>query len=53
MMGSSKKSKPENMGETWMNILRYIKRYRYVFVIAVILSAIGSMLSLVDRKSVV
>ena len=47
MMGSSKKSKPENMGEAWMNILQYIKRYRYVFVIAVILSAIGSMLSLV------
>ncbi len=47
MMGGSKKSKPQDLGEAWVNILRYIRRYRYVFVVAVVLSAIGSMLSLI------
>ena len=47
MMSTAKsKSKAEDFTGTWKNILRYIRRYRYVFVIAVILSAISSVLAL-------
>ncbi len=46
MMSTRKKAKAEDFTGAWKNILRYIKRYRYVFVIAVILSAISSVLAL-------
>lgn len=41
-----RKGKPENLGETWMKVFRYIKRYKYMFVAAAALSAISSFLSL-------
>lgn len=43
---STKKAKPDDFKQTWIDIFRYIRRYSYVFVIAVALSAIGSILSL-------
>lgn len=46
MSTSPKKKKAEDFSGTWKNILRYIKRYRYVFVIAVVLSAVSSVLAL-------
>ena len=47
MMSTARsKSKAEDFTGTWRNILRYIRRYRYVFVIAVILSAVSSVLAL-------
>ena len=47
MMSTAKsKSKAEDFTGTWRNIFRYIRRYRYVFVIAVILSAVSSVLAL-------
>ena len=46
MMSTKQKAKAEDFTGTWKNILRYIRRYRYVFVIAVILSGISSVLAL-------
>ena len=46
MGGTMKKSKPDDLKEAWINIFHYIKKYRYLFVIAVILSATSSILSL-------
>ena len=49
MMDSSpkKKEKPSDLSKIWMDILRYIKRYRYMFILAAALSAIASMLGLI------
>jgi len=41
------KGKPQDLSKTWMDILRYIKRYRYMFILAAALSAVASMLSLI------
>ena len=46
MPAGKQKAKAEDFTGTWKNILRYIRRYRYVFVIAVVLSAISSVLAL-------
>lgn len=42
-----KKEKPSDLSKIWMDILRYIKRYRYMFILAAALSAIASMLGLI------
>ena len=44
--GPKTKGKPNDLGKTWMDILRYIKRYKYMFILAAALSGIASMLSL-------
>ena len=46
MGGSPKKNRPDDLKGTWINIFRYIRKYRYLFVFAVVLSAIGSILAL-------
>ena len=48
MMGDSpkKKAKPENLMKTWLDVLRYIKRYRYMFILAAALSAVAAGLAL-------
>lgn len=46
MSGSSKNNKPDDLKATWINIFRYIRKYRSLFVLAVVLSAIGSILAL-------
>lgn len=46
MSGTPKKAKPDDLKATWINIFRYIKKYKYLFVLAVILSGIGSVLGL-------
>ena len=46
MMTTAKKAKPDDLKATWINIFRYIKKYKYLFVLAVILSGIGSVLGL-------
>ncbi len=38
--------KPENFTEAWKDIFRYIKRYKYLFVVTAALSAISSGLAL-------
>ena len=45
-MNSKKKAKPENLLKTWIDVLRYIKRYRYAFILAAALSAVASILTL-------
>ena len=44
MAMSSKK--PQNFKEAWLNILRYIKKYRWMFILTAILSVIASVLNL-------
>jgi ATP-binding cassette subfamily B protein len=46
MMSTSKKAKPDDLKATWINIFRYIRKYRFLFVLAVILSGIGTVLGL-------
>ena len=46
MMSTAKKAKPDDLKATWINIFRYIKKYRFLFVLAVILSGIGTVLGL-------
>ncbi|MBP5394961.1 MAG: ABC transporter ATP-binding protein, partial [Candidatus Methanomethylophilaceae archaeon] len=46
MMSTAKKAKPDDLKATWINIFRYIKKYRFLFVLAVVLSAIGTVLGL-------
>lgn len=46
MMSTAKKAKPEDLKATWVNIFRYIRKYRFLFVLAVVLSAIGTILGL-------
>lgn len=43
-MGSSKK--PDNFKEAWINIFHYIKRYRLLFILTAVCSAIASGLAL-------
>lgn len=45
-MGDSKKKKPQNFKEAWINIFRYIKKYRWMFVLTAMLSAAATVLSL-------
>ena len=46
MMSTAKKAKPDDLKATWINIFRYIRKYRFLFVLAVILSGIGTVLGL-------
>ena len=46
MMSTVKKGKPDDLMSAWMNIFRYIKKYKYLFLFAVLLSATGTILSL-------
>ena len=38
--------KPEDFREAWLNIFRYIRRYRAMFIATAIFSAVGTMLAL-------
>ncbi len=42
-----KGKKPDNLKKAWIDIFHYIRRYKYVFILAAALSAIASMLSLI------
>ncbi|MBO4798452.1 MAG: hypothetical protein J5494_06770, partial [Candidatus Methanomethylophilaceae archaeon] len=41
-----KKSRPDDFREAWMNIFRYIGKYKYMFFLTAALSAAASVLSL-------
>ncbi len=45
--GPKKPAKPDNFKEAWINIFHYIKRYRLMFILTAIISALASGLSLV------
>ena len=47
MGGMGKKSKPNDMWEAWRDIFRYIGRYKILFIITAVFSAIASGLALV------
>ena len=47
MGGMGKKSKPNDMWEAWRDILRYIGRYKVLFIITAALSALASGLALI------
>ncbi|AMK14186.1 ABC transporter ATP-binding/permease protein [methanogenic archaeon mixed culture ISO4-G1] len=44
--GPKNSSKPDDFKEAWMNIFRYIKKYRIVFIITAAISAMASALAL-------
>ncbi len=46
MGGMGKKSKPNDFKEAWLNIFRYIGKYRVLFILTATLSALAAALSL-------
>ncbi|MDO5838080.1 MAG: ABC transporter ATP-binding protein [Methanomassiliicoccales archaeon] len=46
MMGNSKRSKPDDMMEAWKDIFRYIGKYKFAFILTLLLSALSSILAL-------
>ena len=46
MMGNSKKSKPDDMMGAWKDIFRYIGKYKFAFILTLLLSALSSILAL-------
>ena len=46
-MNGSKKPKADDFTLAWRNILRYIGKYRYAFVLTALMSAIGTVLTLI------
>ena len=45
--GMGKKSKPNDMMEAWRDIFRYIGRYKFLFILTAMLSALASGLALI------
>ena len=46
MSGMSKKGKPDDLKKAWIDIFRYIGRYKWMFFLTAALSALASVLSL-------
>lgn len=46
MMGNSKRSKPDDMMEAWKDIFHYIGKYKFAFILTLLLSALSSILAL-------
>ncbi len=46
MMGNSKRSKPDDMMGAWKDIFRYIGKYKFAFILTLLLSALSSILAL-------
>ncbi len=46
MMGNSKRSKPDDMIGAWKDIFRYIGKYKFAFILTLLLSALSSILAL-------
>ena len=46
MMGNSKTSKPDDMMEAWKDIFHYIGKYKFAFILTLLLSALSSILAL-------
>ena len=45
-MGNSKRSKPDDMMEAWKDIFHYIGKYKFAFILTLLLSALSSILAL-------
>ncbi|WP_400204842.1 ABC transporter ATP-binding protein [Candidatus Methanarcanum hacksteinii] len=46
MMGNSKRSKPDDMMGAWKDIFHYIGKYKFAFILTLLLSALSSILAL-------
>lgn len=46
MMGNSKRSKPDDMMEAWKDIFHHIGKYKFAFILTLLLSALSSILAL-------
>lgn len=46
MMGNSKRSKPDDMMGAWKDIFHYIEKYKFAFILTLLLSALSSILAL-------
>lgn len=45
-MGNSKRSKPDDMMGAWKDIFHYIEKYKFAFILTLLLSALSSILAL-------